>query len=105
LHGRRVVLKVQFARVMTRKFHCHAIDSLSACQCFAPMSKVTLSAENKTILAQLFKPKIQTQAREKLKALKSNQVVSSVLALSQGTVDRLLHFANVARREPRDIIF
>lgn len=65
---------------------------------------MTLSNAIDELLCEEFLPGLRDQARHILKPEQGERVIRAVLTLSEGSLDRLQHFTDVAAIDWRDVV-
>ncbi len=69
------------------------------------MAGVDLSGEIEAQLVEAFPADVVVQARGILNPSQDDRVLRAVLTLSEGDLDRLRHYAEVADTDPRDVLY
>jgi hypothetical protein len=69
------------------------------------MADVDLSPEVETELVGMFSADAVDQAREILNPSQDDRVLLAVLALSEGDLERLQHYADAAEADYRDVLY
>ncbi len=69
------------------------------------MASVNLSAEVEAQLVRMFPADAVGQARGILNPNQDDRVLRAILTLSEGDIERLQHYADVAETDYRDVLF